>query len=70
MIIFSWNYRGFGHATTILTHLEFVLSHRPNVIFLSEIKSCKCDHIVSIYNSLGFTKFHFVPSVGKSSGLF
>lgn len=33
MIIVAWNFCSFGHAKTVWTHREFVLSHRPTIIF-------------------------------------
>lgn len=56
--------RQFRHCRSLYAPTNLLL-----FFFLSEIKSCKCDHIASVCNSLGFPSFYFVPSVGKSGGL-
>lgn len=69
MIFLLWNYRGLGRPATIRSLREYSLSNRPDVIFLSETKLSDEKRVTTVASILGFTKFHFLPSTGKSGGL-
>lgn len=69
MSILVWNCRGMGQSTIIQTIRELIRSHRPNIIFLAEIKSSNYVFISNVVSSLGFSNFHLVPSIGKVGGL-
>lgn len=69
MIILAWNCRGISQSTTIQSLREYNLSHRPDVLFLSEIKSSRNVYIMSIVSALGFHNFYLVLVVGCSGGL-
>lgn len=46
-----------------------MISHRPEVLFLSEVKSDSEDKIRGLVTSLGFQHMEFIPSVGRAGGL-
>lgn len=69
MIVFVWNYRGLGRPVKIPSLREYNRSHRPGIVFISEVKISCVVRIEKIVFSLGFKKIQCVPSVGKSRGL-
>lgn len=69
MISLVWNCRGIGRAVAVRMLRELLRSHRPDVLFLSEIKSSNNTRILNLSTSLGFDNSHFVPSRGKAGGL-
>lgn len=69
MILLVWNCRGIGQSTIIHWIIEDIRSHRADVIFLFEIKTHKYSYVSTIVDTLGFSKFHFVPAMGNSWGL-
>lgn len=69
MITIFWNFRGLGQALTIRALRELCNSHRPNMIFLYEVKSYNLSKIQNITLSLKFDEVHLVPSHGSSGGL-
>lgn len=69
MIFFIWNCRGLSRATAIRSLRELIRSHRPDVVFLSEIKCSHSPFVTNLGKSLGFTFSHCVPAAGRASGL-
>lgn len=69
MIAIIWNCRGLGQPATVRSLSSLVSSHRPNVVFLSEIKSSNKEKIQKIALGLGFPCTEFIPSVGSAGGL-
>lgn len=69
MIGIEWNCRGIGHPSTLRSLRGFINSHRPDFVFLSEIKCTDAGKIRKFVTKCGFCMHEFVPSVGKSWGL-
>lgn len=69
MIAFIWNCRGLGYAATVRILRECVYSHRPQLLFLSEVKFSSVERARKIGVSLGYSLFHFVSAVGQSGSL-
>lgn len=69
MIALIWNCRGIGQPSAVRVLRNYVISHRPLLLFLSKVKCMNFDIISNIIVSLGFSKFEFVPAIGKSGGL-
>lgn len=69
MIALIWNCGGLGHSTTVRTLRETIISHRPVIVFLSEVKISDPSKTHSISTTLGFSNSYLVPSRGKSGGL-
>lgn len=69
MIRFVWNCRGLGQSTTVRQLRDFVSSHRPELVFLSEIKLHEVSKVQRIVNKLEFHHFDFVSSIHRAGGL-
>lgn len=69
MTAFVWNCRGVGQPSAVRILRNFVVSHRPSIIFLSEVKSTNIDFVNRIMLSLGFKNLEFIPATGRSGGL-
>lgn len=68
MIILCWNCRGLGNPRTVQVLKDLVLSHRPDLVFLSETK-CKQQRMGHIRAQLSFNGAFTVDAVGHSGGL-
>lgn len=69
MIGLVWNYRGIGQPSTLRTLRGFLKYHRPNFVFLTEVKCSNVVIVEKIVRELHFDKFEFVPAFGKAGGL-
>lgn len=69
MIALIWNCRGVGHPSAVRVLRNYVISHRPSILFLSEVKCTNVDLVNRLMISLGFCHFEFVPARGRSGGL-
>ncbi|KAG8372571.1 hypothetical protein BUALT_Bualt12G0079900 [Buddleja alternifolia] len=69
MRILSWNYRGIAHPTTRRTLRALLSDLKPDIVFLSELKSSLLSPLSSLLSSLNFSSQHFVPPIGFSRGL-
>lgn len=69
MIVLCWNCRGLGHPATVQTLRELCNSHRPTVLFLSELKIDNFPRIQQIALSLKFDKLHVMLAKGSSGGI-
>lgn len=69
MIALFWNCWGMGQPSAVRILRNYVISHRPSVIFLSEVKNSNIDIVGRLMGSLGFDNFEFVPARGRSGGL-
>lgn len=69
MIALLWNCRDLGQVATIRSLREYVNSHRPGLIFLSELKISNLSRTHKIAQTLGFVNNHLIPSHGHSGGL-
>lgn len=68
-MIFAWNCLGIGRPASIRTLRVFINTQKPQMVFLSELRSSSHPKIQRLGNSLGFQHHDFVPSVGRSGGL-
>lgn len=69
MIAFVWNCRGIGQPKAVRILRNYLVSHRPDVVFLSAVKCTSEEKIKKIFSPLGFLTFEFVPAIGASGGL-
>lgn len=69
MIVLLWNCHGIGHSSTVRSLRNYAVSHRLDVVFLSEVKIMHVDRIEKIVKILGFASFEFVPAQGRAGGL-
>lgn len=69
MIGFVWNCRGIGHPAEVRCLKEYISDHRPNFVFLSEIKCNSFDTVKGLVIRLGFVAFEFVPALRNAGGL-
>lgn len=61
MMAIIWNCRGFGHPSTRRSLRHFIVTHRPNLIFLAEIKCNQPDIIQTFLRNNGFGISEYVP---------
>lgn len=54
---------------TVRSLRDYIVSHRSNVVFLSEIKCSKFDKIQKNFYALGFIGFEFVLAISSIGGL-
>lgn len=69
MIALVWNCRGLGWPSAVLSLKGFVRTHRPSVLFLSEVHTSPTLKIQKLCKSLGYDHLEFVSALGRSSGL-
>lgn len=70
MIAFIWNCRRIGRTAAVHTIRVYVNTHKPNIVFISELHSSPLSKIQSLFcSNLGFDKFEFVPAIGRAGGL-
>ncbi|KAG8380712.1 hypothetical protein BUALT_Bualt06G0044500 [Buddleja alternifolia] len=69
MKILSWNCRGIAHPTTRRTLRALIIEHKPDVVFLCELKTSLLSSLSSLLDSLNLYSKHFVPPLGRSRGL-
>lgn len=69
MIGIAWNCRGIGQPSTVRSLKLLIKKHRPDFVFLSEVKCNRFDMAEKLVHCIGFQNFEFVPSRGKSGGL-
>lgn len=69
MIGVAWNCCGLGQSTTAWSLRELVSSHRPDLVFLSEVKLQHVSRIKRIVQKIGFPSFELVPTINKVGSL-
>lgn len=69
MIAIIWNCRGFGQPATRRSMRNYIVSHRPDLIFISEIKCNQPDIIQNFLISNGFCNCEFRKPQGHAGGL-
>lgn len=69
MLAIIWNCRGMGRPTAVRSLRAFVKSHKPSLLFLSELHISSPIKIQKLCLSLGFHHLEFVPALGRSGGL-
>lgn len=69
MMLMAWNYRGIGLSSVVRSLRVFSKTHRPSILFLSELKTSSYPKIQKLLLSFGFSSFEFIPAVGKSGGI-
>lgn len=67
MIGLAWNCWGTGHISTIRHLWGLVRSHRPQFLFLAEIKMSDSEKIHKLVKFVGFSNFEIVPSCGRGT---
>lgn len=68
MTTFVWNCWGIGHPLTVRILRDFILSNRPGLVFLSEVKCHQVDKVQKIASS-GYPNLEFVSARGIFGGL-
>ncbi|KAL0410725.1 UNVERIFIED_CONTAM: hypothetical protein Slati_3662200 [Sesamum latifolium] len=69
MKILAWNCRGLARPAARRMLRDLLQSHKPDIIFLCEIKTSHTDKISSILLSSNLIFSNFVPAVNKAGGL-
>lgn len=69
MILIAWNCREIGHPATVRQLKDLALSHRPDVMFLAEVKCNNTTSVQRLAVATKFDHFEFVPSIRKAGGL-
>lgn len=65
----AWNCRGIGRVAAVRSLQVMIQTHKPSILFLSELKTSSLPKIQKIMSSLGFPNLEFVPSIGAAGGL-
>ncbi|GKA85217.1 reverse transcriptase [Tanacetum coccineum] len=68
MLFLYWNCQGVGRPLKVSNLRELCQAHRPNVVFLMEMKN-KERYLESLRRSLPFTGFFYVNPIGRLGGL-
>lgn len=68
MIVFFWNCQGLGQVSTVRTFREYCNSHRPVLVFLSEVKVDNLSVIQDVTNSLKMENSSWFPQ-GEDRGV-
>lgn len=69
MIAIVWNCRGLGNASTVWNLRDLIISHKPNVIFLSKIKCRSTIRLCNFVHKFSFCNMELVPAKGYAGGL-
>lgn len=69
MLALVWNCRGLGRPEAIRSLRVFVKTHKPSLLFVSELHTASSQKIQRICSSLGYGNVEFVPAIRRVGGL-